>query len=410
MTQKIFSRYEIFVVAVLTIIQFTLVLDFMVLAPLGAILMPALEINPTQFGMVVSAYAFSAGGAGLLAAGFADKFDRKKLLMIFYSGFVFGTALCVWAPDYEWLLFARIVTGMFGGVVSSITYAIITDLFRLEVRGRVMGFVQTAFPASQVLGIPIGLYLANHLGWHMPFIVILILGAIASIVILLYMKPVVSHLAERNRVDPLQHLFTILKNPGYLRAFAAVTLLATGGFMLLPFSSVFSVNNLQVHIEHLPLLYIITGAFSMVTGPLIGRLSDSVGKYRVFMYSSVITIIMVIIYCNLLAIPFWVVVVISVIMFTGVSSRIISSSALLSAVPAAPDRGAFMSINSSIQQISGGIATFIAGLIVVEAPDGHLEHYDILGYTVAVAMIVTIGLMYTVHRFLLTRLIRNTTN
>src|SRR5688572_15661458 len=108
MEKKTFSRYEIFIVVILTILQFTIILDFMVLSPLGAILMPVLEITPAQFGMVVSAYAFSAGASGLLAAGFADRFDRKKMLLFFYVGFIAGTFFCGIAETYEMLLAARI--------------------------------------------------------------------------------------------------------------------------------------------------------------------------------------------------------------------------------------------------------------------------------------------------------------
>jgi hypothetical protein len=164
--EKIFSRYQVFMIAILAILQFTIVLDFMVLSPLGALLLEKLNINTSQFGWVVSAYAFSAGASGLLAAGFADKFDRKKLLLFFYTGFIIGTFLCALAPNYHMLLVARIVTGIFGGVIGSVSFAIITDLFKMEVRGRVMGFVQMAFAASQVLGLPIGLLLANRFGWH----------------------------------------------------------------------------------------------------------------------------------------------------------------------------------------------------------------------------------------------------
>ena len=173
-SQTKFTSYQAFIVAILAILQFTVVLDFMVLSPLGAILMPELKILPSEFGLVVSAYAFSAGASGLLAAGFADKFDRKKILVFFYTGFVLGTLFCALAPNYELLLAARIVTGLFGGVISSISFAIISDLFAMQLRGRVMGFVQMAFGVSQVLGITIGLWLANNYGWHSPFMMIVI--------------------------------------------------------------------------------------------------------------------------------------------------------------------------------------------------------------------------------------------
>jgi predicted MFS family arabinose efflux permease len=371
----------------------------MVLSPLGVILMPALKITPAQFGMVVSAYAFSAGGAGIVASGFADKFDRKKMLLFFYIGFVVGTALCALAPDYTSLLIARVVTGIFGGVISSISFAIITDIFRLEVRGRVMGFVQMAFAGAQVLGIPIGLYLARKWSWHTPFTMIVIFSTLVVVIIAVYMKPVITHLKDRAKVNAFDHLLATLEKRHYLRAFAATTLLATGGFMLMPFGSTFSVNNLKIGLEDLEILYIVTGVCTMATGPFIGKLSDSIGKYQVFVAGSIISIVTALIYCNLGETPLWIVISISVVMFAGVSSRIISSSALMTAVPVPSDRGAFMSINSSVQQISGGIATFIAGLIVVETKSGYLENYDILGYTVAVAMLITMALMYSIHLY-----------
>ena len=157
-----FSRYQSLLIALLAFVQFTVILDFMIMSPLGAIIMPALSITAAQFGVAVSAYAFSAGISGILAAGYADRFDRKRLLLFFYLGFTAGTALCALAPNYHVLLLGRIVTGLFGGVMGSIVLAIITDLFALKLRGRVMGFVQTAFAASQVLGIPVGLFLSNH--------------------------------------------------------------------------------------------------------------------------------------------------------------------------------------------------------------------------------------------------------
>ncbi len=167
--ERVFTSYQVFVIVVLSLLQFTVILDFMVLSPLGAILMEKLNVTTAQFGLVVSAYAFSAGASGLLTAGFADKFDRKKILLFFYTGFILGTVLCAMAPSYQLLLGARIITGIFGGVIGSVSFAIITDLFEVEKRGRVMGFVQMSFAASQVMGLPIGLYLANHFGWHAPF-------------------------------------------------------------------------------------------------------------------------------------------------------------------------------------------------------------------------------------------------
>ncbi len=178
-----FTSYQKFVIGLLAFLQFTIILDFMILSPLGAILMPEMKISPAQFGLVVSVYAFSAGASGLLAAGFADRFDRKRFLLFFYAGFVLGTLLCAIAPTYHFLLGARMITGVFGGFIGSISFAITTDLFPFQMRGRVMGFIQTAFAASQVLGIPLGLSLASKWSWHTPFFMIVFGSSIVGFVI-----------------------------------------------------------------------------------------------------------------------------------------------------------------------------------------------------------------------------------
>jgi len=403
MKEKVFSRYQFFIIALLAILQFTVVLDFMVLSPLGAQLMKVLHLTTSQFGLAVSGYAFSAGLSGFLAAGFADKFDRKKLLLFFYTGFITGTFLCGIAPDYHFLLVARIITGFFGGVISSISYAIISDLFNLQVRGRVMGFVQMAFATSQVMGIPVGLYFANRVGWHAPFLLITAVSVIEFIAILIYMKPINEHLKLKSDRNPFQHLFKTISHPNYLIAFIFSTLLVTGGYMLMPFGSAFSVNNLGIPMTQLPVLYFVTGVFSMVAGPFIGRLSDVFGKYRVFSLGSGLAIITILYYTNLGISPFWLVVVLNTILMMGVLSRLISSSALITAIPETSERGAFMSINSSVQQISGGIASVIAGLIVVQTGSGALKHYDTIGYIVVGSIIVTTIMMRSLNKFVLQR-------
>jgi predicted MFS family arabinose efflux permease len=396
-SKTVFTGYQIFIIAVLAILQFTVILDFMVLSPLGAILLTELNIKPTQFGLVVSVYAFSAGASGLLAAGFADKFDRKKLLLFFYSGFIMATFLCAIASSYQFLLGARIITGIFGGVISSICFAIITDLFQLEVRGRVMGFVQMSFAASQVLGLPIGLILANHFGWHSPFWMIATTAILAWIIIAIYMKPIIAHLQSKYERNAFEHLWKTLSKRIYLKAFLATVFLATGGFMLMPFGSAFGINNLKISMNDLPLLYGVTGFTTIIFGPLLGKLSDSLGKYKLFVIGSFMSMLMVLIYTNLDETPLWIVITLNVILFIGISSRMISGSALMTAVPEQKDRGAFMSINSSIQQISGGIAAGVAGLIVVQSESGILKHYNLLGYVVVTSMLITIGLMYILN-------------
>ena len=388
-----FTRYQIAVVAILAFLQFTVVLDFMILSPIGAILMRDLAVAPAQFGLVVSAYAFSAAISGLLAAGFADRFDRKRLLLFFYTGFVVGTLLCGFAPSYKFLLGARTVTGLFGGVIGSISMAIVADLFPLEARGRVMGFVMTAFAGSQVLGIPIGLYLSNAWGWHAPFLMIAGVSTVVGCVIFTTLRPVDAHLSKRTDRHPLHHLIATVQKPRHQWGFAATMLLALGGYMLMPFGSAFSVHNLGIPLDKLPMIYMATGVAALFAGPLMGRLSDAVGKYRTFAAGSLVAIGIVLYYTRLGVTPIGVVMAINVAMFSAISARMVSAQALASAIPAPQDRGAYMSISSSMQQLAGGVASSCAGLLVTQHGDGPLEHYERLGYVVATAMATTIVMM-----------------
>jgi predicted MFS family arabinose efflux permease len=400
---KTFTRYQAFVIAILAILQFTVILDFMVISPLGVILMKTLTITPSKFSVVVSAYAFSAGASGLLAAGFADKFDRKKLLLFFYTGFILGTMLCAIAPTFEFLLAARIITGLFGGVIGSVAMAIVTDLFKMEVRGRVMGFIQMSFSASQVLGIPIGLILANNYGWHSCFWMIAVFGAIVGIVMLIYMKPVTGHLGLHPDRKPFHHLYTTVSKPSYLFGFLTMSLLAAGGFMLMPFGSAFGTHNIGLTMDELPMLYLVTGAFSILFGPISGRLSDKIGKYNTFIIGTAIAMVIVVIYTNLGITPFWIASLVSVLLFAGVTARMVSASALMTAIPAPQDRGAYMSINAAMMQIAGGGASVVAGLIVGQSASGMIEHYDTLGYVVCGTMAVMVAMMYYINRMIAQR-------
>lgn len=393
-----FSRYQKFVIGALAFLQFAVILDFMLMSPLGAIIMPALSISPQQFGLVVSAYAFSAGISGLLTAGFADRFDRKRLLLFFYSGFIVGTLWCGLATSFESLLLARIVTGLFGGVIGSIVLAIATDLFAPQQRGRVMGVVQTAFAASQILGLPIGLYLSNHWNWHAPFLALVTLGVLAGLVVAFKMRPIAEHLQLPQEHSPVMHLLHTVSERRYLMAFLTMTLLATGGFMLMPFSTAYTVNNLAIDQHSLPTIYLVTGLCTVIVGPLIGRAADSLGKFRMFLIGSIVTSVLVVIYTHLGPVSLSTVIIVNVIMFIGIFSRMIPFQALISSVPSITQRGSFNAISSSIQQISGGVAAVIAGHIVATGPAGELQHFDRVGYVVVGSSLTAVLLLWQVQR------------
>jgi predicted MFS family arabinose efflux permease len=393
------TSYQRFVAALLAFLQFTVVLDFMILSPLGAILIEKLNITPAQFGRVVSAYAFSAATSGVLAAGFADKFDRKRILLFFYVGFLGGTFFCGLAPTYNALLAARVVTGLFGGVIGSIASAIVVDVFSVSMRGRVMGIVQTSFSASQILGLPIGLYLATHFGWHAPFLMIVGVGLLAGILVVLKLEPITGHLAAAKKESAVAHLVHTATRPRYLVGFSATVFLAVGGFMLMPFGSTFLVQNLGIPVGKLPMIYMATGVSAMIAGPLLGRASDKFGRYRIFVLGTLLTVAVTLWYTGLTAASLAVVMAGNVAMFVGISARMVSAFALSSQLPEMRDRGAYMSINSSMQQLAGGIASAAAGLIVhQETPTSKLEGFPYLGWVAVVFMGITIVLMLNVNR------------
>ncbi len=397
-TQSTFTPYQKFVIFLLAITQFTVVLDFMVMNPLLPFISKDMSITPKQFSWVVSAYAFSAGASGLLSSFIADRFDRKRLFVVFYIGFILGTLFCGLASSYPQLLAARTVAGIFGGVIGSTAAAIITDLFAFEQRGRVMGFFQMAFASSQVLGLPIGLALANQWGWNATFLAIVGLCVPILLAILFKLRPIDGHISLERSGSARAHMARVATEPRYLQVFLATTLLATGGFMLMPFGAAFAVGNLGLTMEQLPFIYFVTGLCSMAAGPLVGKLADRIGAFKVFAAGSTITIITVLIYTNLGITPVWAVTLLSAVMMSAVGSRMITASALTSAVPDPADRGAFMGINSSVAQVSGGIAAAVAGMIVVERADGFLENYPLLGIVVAAAMVITGVQLFFVNR------------
>lgn len=392
-----FTRYQTFVAVLLAALQFVVILDFMIMSPLGALIMPALQMSPQQFGMIVSAYAFSAGISGFLSAGFADRFDRKRLLLVFYTGFLAGTLWCGLANTFHTLLLARIVTGIFAGVLGSVVLAIATDLFAIELRGRVMGIIQTAFAASQVLGLPVGLYLSNRWTWQAPFIAMAALGAVGGAVIMWRMRPVADHLAAGQQHSALRHLLHTVAEPRHITAFAATALLTTGGFMIMPFSSAFTVANMGIPLGSLPTIYLVTGICTIFIGPIIGKATDRFGKMAVLLTGSALSITMVVIYTHLGTTSLTMAILVNVIMFAGIFSRMIPFQALMTAVPAMTQRGSFNAVNAAVQSLAGGLASLVAGHIVTFGADGKLQSFPVVGYVFVGSAVVATTLAWRVH-------------
>jgi len=395
---KALTSYQIVLIVLFVFIIFTIVVDYMTLPALSAILLTKLQITTKEFGFVVSAYAFSAGTSAFLATGFSDRFDRKNLLLVYYGGFIIGMLLCATANSLLTLIIARIVTGAFGGVVAAIIFAIVADLFQNDQRGRVMGFVQLAFAASLVIGLPLALYLATNFNWRLAYWIFFFFGILIFFVVLVKVNPINTHILKTSKDQLLSHSIHIVKNRDYWTVFLNNIFLVLGDTMYMTFSSAYSTNNLGVGLDELPILYGAGGLATIVLSPLIGRLTDRYGKFRLFAIGTVVAIVLVAVYSNLTRVPFWLVVVLHTLLFIGINARMIASTALATVVPEKHDRGAFMALDSSFQQVAGGVAATAAGWIVFQASDGMIHGFQSLGWTVIGVMAITIGLMYLIHR------------
>jgi len=398
------TRYQWLTVAILALTQFTVVLDFMVMSPLGDLLMKDFKVKPDQFGIVVSSYALAAGISGFLTAGFADRFDRKRLLVFFYSGFILGTLFCGMAESYNQLVWARILTGLFGGVMSSISMAIVADIFSLEQRGRVMGFMQMGFGLSQIVGIPLSLFIADMYHWQTPFYLIVGLSVGMLLAILFALKPINAHLTLKRENSAFKHLLATIKNRNYRIGFMATAFMSLGGYFMMPWGSAFAVNNVGISQKELPLLFMIVGISTFMIMPLIGWLADKVNKFQLFMLASLVMIGSVLAYVHLGETTLFVLIVVNIFMMGGIMARMVPSQALTTSVPEAKDRGAFMSINSSLQQMAGGVAAMIGGKIVWQySPSAPLMNFDLLGYVVIAVILINIYLTYRVYNYVKTK-------
>lgn len=368
-------------------IQFTHILDFMIMMPLGPQLLRALHITTHEFGLLLSSYTFAAAAAGLLAATYVDRFDRRKLMLALYALFIVATLACGLAPNYGALLVARALAGAFGGILGAMVQTMVADVVPFERRGQAVGTVMAAFSLSTVAGVPLGLLLANHagdLGWRAPFFFIALLAAIFFFIGYRLLPPLTAHLQDAGRGKLLRRIAAVAREPNHLHAFLFIALLMMAGFTVIPYVALYYTANIGMSESFISLLYLCGGAATFFTSRLIGRLADRHGKLRVFRAVALASLVPILITTHLVPVPWWVVLLNGTVFFILVPGRMIPGMALVTAAAAPPVRGAFMSLVSSVQMLSSGLASLIAGLIITRNPAGQIEHYDSVGY-IAVA-------------------------
>jgi MFS transporter, DHA1 family, inner membrane transport protein len=385
------------ILLLLASINFTHILDFMVMMPLGNLLMPYFKITPQQFSVIVASYSISAFVSGLVGMFYVDGFDRKKVLLFGYIGFVFGTLCCAVAPTHQLLLISRIVAGLFGGLIGAQVLSIVSDGFCYEQRGQAMGFLFTAFSAASVVGVPLSLFLANKFSWHAPFYFISAVGVFIIIAVSKILQPMTSHL-QAVREKPIDIFKTVLISKVNITAFALSAVLMLGHFIIIPFLNPYMQYNIGFNEWQRNLVYIVGGIVTVFTAPFAGKLADKYGKLKVFTAFALLSVIPIFLIANMPAIHYYLILAITGSWFMLSSSRNIPAQAIISNIVAPQYRGSFQSFNSCISQGFVGLSSLLAGLIVTKNTNGTLNNYTTLGYISIAIILLSIGIAFLLNK------------
>jgi len=382
------------ILLVLAAVQFTNIVDFMIVMPLGLRLKEAMAIGPKQFSLVVASYTLSAAVAGLLAASSVDRFDRKTAFLSLYAGFLVGTLCCGLAPGYKTLLAARVLTGAFGGILGGLAMAIIADVFPEERRGAATGALMSAFALATVVGVPFGLVLSNRYGWNAPFLALVGLGVCVLAVGARSLPRLRGHLYQpgHRHASPLSEVRAVLTNPEHLKAYALVVSLMFGGFAVIPYISMYLEANVGVAKEDLPLVYVSGGVLTLISSPLIGRLGDRYGRFQIYRVVAPLAAVLMLAMTNLPRVPLALAVAVPAVLMVGNSGRMVIAMTMVTSCVEPRRRGSFMSLNSSVQHFSSGLGAYVAGKIIGEGPRGALTHYDRVGVLGFVMTVFSIAL------------------
>jgi len=368
--------------------------------PLGPQFIKAFSINTHQFGLLLSSYTFAAAIAGVFATYYIDRFERRQLLLRLYICFIIATVACGFAPNYHSLFIARACAGAFGGILGSLVQTIVADSIPFERRGKALGTVMAAFSVSTVAGVPLSLFLANHieiLGWRAPFIFIGLISVLVLYIGYRNIPQISGHLDHVHEGSRFQQIYDILIARQHLRAFLFMGLIMLTGFSVIPYIALYLTANVGVADSYISLIYLCGGLATLMSSRLIGHMADQHGKVRVFRILAIVSLIPIIVTTNLVPVPLWVVLINSTAFFILISGRMIPAMAMVSQLVEPKIRGTFMSLVGSVQMLASGIASVLAGAVVTITADGKMEHYNLVGYGAAACGLLTFWLVGYIH-------------
>jgi predicted MFS family arabinose efflux permease len=369
------NRQEFWILLTLAGIQFTHILDFMIMMPMGPQLRMVFDISDAKFGTLVSSYSFAAGFSGLFAAFYMDRFSRKKLLLFLYTLFAISTLACGLAFNYETLIFARISAGIFGGVLTALSQTIVADIIPQDRRGRAMGIVMSSFSISTVLGVPLGLFLANHFNWQTPFLLIAAISAVLIIIAYKTMPTLREHLVHQKDASALYNFWNTFKNRDHQNTLLFTFIMIFVGFTIIPYITLYMTANTSLNISHIPYIYLCGGLATLISARLIGRATDLYGKVKLFRLLTLITILPVFALTMSEYLPAILIFVVTTLFFIFVSGRMIPAMAITTSACNPKQRGTFMALNSAVQSLGMSSAAFLGGLIISRDPQGLIHNY-----------------------------------
>lgn len=386
-------RRELWLLLTLAGIQFTHILDFMVMMPLGPQFTQLFGISDAQFGLLVSAYTFAAAISGLVATTYIDRFSRKRLLLTLYLLFAVATLACGLAPNYPSLMAARIAAGLTGGVLAALSQTIVGDVIPFERRGRAMGIVMSSFSLSTVAGVPISLFLAGALGWHAPFLAIALVSVLFAVFAALTLPVLDAHLLQANRLSAWGGVKEVLRERNHWWAFGFSVLMMFAGFTIIPFITIYMQTNAGVRPDQVPYIYLFGGVATLVSAQVFGRMTDRHGKKETFRVLAVALLVPMFAVALMPRTALPVVLVATTLFFICMSGRMIPGMAIVTSAANPARRGAFMTLNASVQSAAMGAAAFTGGQIIGRDANGLVQHYWGAALVGAVASLLAVWLV-----------------
>jgi predicted MFS family arabinose efflux permease len=392
MTPLLTPRREAWLLFTLAGIQFTHILDFMIMMPLGPQFTALFGISNAQFGLLVSAYTLSAGVSGLMAATYIDRFSRKQLLLTLYPLFGLATLACGLAPDYASLMVARVAAGLFGGVLSALAQTVVADVVPFERRGRAMSVVMTSFSVATVAGVPLGLFLATQFNWHAPFFAIALLVGLLSLGAWQTMPRLDAHLHHPDRTSVWRGIGQVLSDSNHLKAFGVSGLMMFAAFTVIPYITIYLQSNAGMLTEQVPWIYLCGGTATLLSARYFGRLTDRLGKVLVFQRLALVMVVPLMATTLSQGLPLWGLLLVSTVFFTVMSGRMIPGMAMISSAAQPRLRGTFMTLNAAVHSASMGLGALVGGMIIGRDDQGQITHYWMAGLLGAVASLLSVWL------------------